>query len=331
MIRHVHIVGCGLAGALLMHELRKRGIHVTVNDRIDPQSSSNVAAGMITPITGQRLKPTWRGEELTAHARRTYAELEDVLGIPLWKDWTLVRVFRSEMMRTWFEQRRDRGELNNLDVEELSSGVNNGIDMPYGGFRHGGVATVHIAGMLAAMRTTFADAFIDAPAEDADVLVTCTGAAVLHDPLWSWLPIEPSKGEILDVRIDGDQCDHIRTNGTWILPCGDSVFRIGATHDWDDHDPTPTEAARETLLAEAAKLVHRTITVIDQRAALRPSTKYKRPLVGRHPETDRNAVFTGLGTKGAVQGPWSAHQLAEHLVNGVELDPEIAIARWWKS
>ncbi len=330
MIRCAHISGCGLAGALLMHELRKRGMHVTVNDRPDPQSSSNVAAGMITPITGQRLKPTWRGEELTAHARRTYRELEDMLGVPLWKDWTLVRVFRSEMMRTWFEQRRDRGELGHLSVEELPPGTNDGIDMPYGGFRHAGVATVNMAALTAAMRVVFADAFVDQPPRDADVIVTCTGAAVLHDPLWSWLPIEPSKGEILDVRIDGDHCDYIRTSGTWILPCGNSVFRIGATHDWDDHDPTPTAAAREMLLAEAERMVSGAITVLNQRAALRPSTKYKRPLAGRHPVEHQQAVFTGLGTKGALQGPWSAQQLASHLVEGTALDPEISISRWWK-
>lgn len=330
MIRHAHIIGCGLAGSLLMHELHKRNVRVTVTDRLDPNSSSNVAAGMITPVTGQRLKPTWRGEELTAIARRTYAELEEALNVSLWKDWSLVRVFRSEMMRTWFEQRRDRGELDHLNVEALPAGTHDGIEMPYGGFRHGGVATVHMAALLAAVRSVHAEAFVDAPAHDADVIITCTGAATLSDPLWSWLPIEPSKGEILDVRIDGDHCEYIRTNGTWILPCGDAVFRIGATHDWDDHDPRPTEAARATLLAEAAKLVQGSITVLDQRAALRPSTKYKRPLIGRHPLDERQAVFTGLGTKGALQGPWAAHQIAEHLVNGAPIDPEVHIARWWK-
>ena len=58
---HVHIVGFGIAGALLARELLARGVRVTANDVADPESSSLVAAGMITPITGKRLKPTWRG------------------------------------------------------------------------------------------------------------------------------------------------------------------------------------------------------------------------------------------------------------------------------
>lgn len=330
MIRHAHIRGFGLAGALVMHELRKSGVRVTIDDHHDPESSSNVAAGMITPITGQRLKPTWRGEELTAHAQATYGELARDLGVPLWKDWSLVRVFRTEMMRTWFEQRRDRGELDHLAVEALAPGTHSGIEMQHGGFRHAGVATVHMAALLAAMRARYADAFMDAPAQDADVVITCTGTAVLEDPNWFWLPIEPSKGEILDVRIDGDHCDYIRTNGTWILPCGDSLFRIGATHDWDDRDPSPTHAARLQLLEEASKLVAGTITVLGHRAALRPSTKFKRPLVGRHPLHPTHAVCTGLGTKGALQGPWAAHQIVQHLVNAAPIDPEIDIARWWK-
>lgn len=329
MIRHAHLVGFGLAGALLLHQLQKRGVRVTVNDRVDPQSSSHVAAGMITPITGQRVKPTWRGQELQEFARRTYAELEHDLGISLWKDWSLVRVFRTDTMRTWFEQRRDTGELEQYSVEALAPGVHDGIEMPYGGFRHAGVATVQMPTLLSALRTKHVEMFVDEPDLSADVVVTCTGAAVLEDPRWSWLPIEPSKGEILDVRIEGDTCDYIRTNGTWILPCGDSIFRIGATHDWDDRDPRPTDAARTLLLSEASKMVAGDITVLDQRAALRPSTKYKRPLVGRHPVDIGHAVFTGLGTKGALQGPWASHQIAEHLVNDADLDPEIAITRWW--
>lgn len=328
-MRHVHIIGFGLAGALLMHELRKRGIHVTVNDHLNPESSSNVAAGMITPITGQRLKPTWRGQELHAIARNVYAELEHDLGVSLWKDWSLVRVFRTETMRSFFEQRRDRGELDHLSVEALAPGMHEGIEMPHGGFRHAGVATVQMSALIEAMRQRYADVFVDQPELRADVIVTCTGIGVLNDPRWSWLPIEPSKGEILNVHIEGDTCDYIRTNGTWILPCGNSVFRIGATHDWDDHDPQPTQAARDALLQAASMMITGTITVLDQRAALRPSTKYKRPLVGRHPLDHRHAVFSGLGTKGALQGPWTSHQIAEHLVNGAEIDPEIAIVRWW--
>jgi glycine/D-amino acid oxidase-like deaminating enzyme len=106
-------------------------------------------------------------------------------------------------------------------------------------------------------------------------------------------------------------------------------YRIGATHDWDDHDPTPTAAARTYLLEQAQLMVAKEIIVTGHRAAIRPSTQFKRPLAGSHPERTGQYVFTGLGTKGALQAPWAARQLVEHMLDDKPLDQEIDIMRWW--
>ncbi len=319
---HVHIIGLGLAGALLAHELRRLGAGVTAEDRFDPESSSRVAAGMITPITGKRLKPTWRGAMLLDVARTVYDEISAEIGLPVMREWRLRRVFREEIQMTWFRQRVEAGEYDPLVVREISPGVHNGVPYPHGGFEHDGVYTVAMSLITDHVRPSHGNT-------SPTWTVWCHGAAAANDPRWSWLPLEPSKGEILDVVIPGPPLDHILTNGTWILPVGDDRYRIGATHDWDDHDPVPTMAGRDVLLAAAAQLTDRPITVVGHRAAIRPSTKFKRPLVGRHPDEPGHAIFTGLGTKGALQGPWAARQLARHLVLGEPLDPEIDIQRWW--
>jgi glycine/D-amino acid oxidase-like deaminating enzyme len=171
--------------------------------------------------------------------------------------------------------------------------------------------------------------------DNADAVIWCTGYKVLQNELWSWLPIEPSKGEILDVEIPSLDIDHILTNGTWILPVidGNGIrhhhYRIGATHDWDDHDPMPTAKAREYLLQQASMMISQPIIVTGHRAAIRPSTQFKRPIVGRHPIHSKNYVFSGLGTKGALQGPYAARQLADYMLHDKPLDDEINCARWW--
>lgn len=319
-------MGFGLAGALLAWELQKLNVLVTSDDLNESETSSRVAAGMITPITGRRLKPTWRGSELTQIARATYSEVETKFGVKLWHEWTLRRVFREEIMRTWFHERLAHGEYEPMQITDIAPGTHDGVGYPFGGFEHGGVATVDIPSFVDLMKPKE-----NSGSADADVTVTCTGYRALSSALWSWLPIEPSKGEILDVTIPGLFLDHVLTNGTWILPVGGDKYRIGATHDWDDQDPQPTVRGREKLLEAATQLVHREIIVTGHRAALRPSTKFKRPLVGRHPIDTAQAVFTGLGTKGALQGPWAARQLARHLAFGEPLDTEIDIQRWWKS
>lgn len=330
-MNRAHIVGTGLAGSLLTWELQKLGVEVTSTDTNEPESSSQVAAGMITPITGRRLKPTWRGHELTLIARTTYEEMESTFGEPLWRDWTLKRVFKEEIMRTWFHERLERNEYDPIVVTDIEPGEHDCIRYPYGGFQHGDVATVDIPTLIRHVNERLSNQRGNLnTTQIPDVTITCTGYRTLHHPLWSWLPIEPSKGEILDVSIPGLELDHVLTNGTWILPVGGSRYRIGATHDWDDHDPHPTDAGRIKLLADAQQLIHTEIIVLGQRAAIRPSTKFKRPFAGRHPLDQKQAVFTGLGTKGALQGPWAAQQLARHLVLGEPLDQEIDINRWWK-
>ena len=58
------IVGQGLAGSLLAWELLARGKRVFVVDRDEPDTSSKVAAGIVTPITGQRVAPSWRVDDI---------------------------------------------------------------------------------------------------------------------------------------------------------------------------------------------------------------------------------------------------------------------------
>lgn len=322
----VHIVGMGLAGSLVAWELLRRGVHVTAWDDTTGDTSSTVAAGMITPITGQRLKPTWRGPELVSIAMDLYHDVEQRYGIVVRRDWSLRRVFRNAEMQMWFHRRMNQSEFAAYDVHAIQPGVVDDVPYPFGGMTHDQVCTIDIRALMSAVRSSVA--WSEFPG-NADIIVDCTGYRALADPLWSWLPIEPSKGEILDVVIPGFEIDYILTNGTWILPLGDQRYRIGATHDWDDHDPRPTDAAKETLLEAARQLITHEIIITDHRAALRPSTKFKRPLVGQHPEHHNRYTLNGLGTKGALQGPLAAQQLVSCILDGIEPDEEMNIRRWY--
>lgn len=323
----VHVVGMGLAGALASWEFLKRGVRVTAWDDATGDTSSNVAAGMITPITGQRLKPTWRGEELMSIATQTYSSIEHHYGIVVQRHWTLRRIFRDAAMYEWFRRRFDGGEFDAYGVSEIASGEHDGVAYPYGGMKHGGVVTIDIPTLVRAMRASVEWASDPGP---TSAIIDCTGYRALSNPLWDWLPIEPSKGEILDVTIPGLGLESILTNGTWILPIGDDRYRIGATHDWDDHDLQPTEQARTVLLESARQMVSQEIIVTGHRSALRPSTKFKRPLVGRHPHNRHCYTLNGLGTKGALQGPHAAAQLVACVLDGVEPDEEINVSRWYR-
>ena len=69
------IVGQGLAGSLLAKELRRRGRSVHVVDDGWKSASSQVAAGLMTPLTGRRFTLTKDYPALFASAQARLTEL----------------------------------------------------------------------------------------------------------------------------------------------------------------------------------------------------------------------------------------------------------------
>jgi glycine oxidase len=66
------IVGAGLAGCLLAWRLEQAGQHVRLIDSTQLPNASEVAAGVINPVTGRWMTKTWNFEALIPHATATY-------------------------------------------------------------------------------------------------------------------------------------------------------------------------------------------------------------------------------------------------------------------
>jgi len=337
---NVHIVGMGLAGSCLMWELLRRGVNVAFVDDADPSSASNVAAGLINPITGIPPKENWNGVEILDVALRTYREIETHLGVKILRECTINRVFESPSDQAAWNAASTRGLQTKWTPTE--SGVE------YTG------AIVDTVALIAAIKSHAASTLLPllpntvtavsaslptlprtVTADSADINVWCEGWRASHNELWSWLPFQPVKGEILDAEIHAPYLTSVLVGKCGIVPVkmtddGMQIVRIGSTYDWDDLTPTPTDAARELLKERAERILGRTITVVKHQAAVRPSAQSKRPYIGRHPEQHQHAILNGFGAKGALWAPWAAQQLADHLIHDAALHPEVDIKRWWK-
>jgi glycine oxidase len=99
------IVGQGLAGSLLAWELIARGQRVLVVDRDEAVTSSKVAAGIVTPITGMRLAPTWRGEELWRYATAAYRRIETQTGQWLFRPIPIARLLATDKESLQWQKR----------------------------------------------------------------------------------------------------------------------------------------------------------------------------------------------------------------------------------
>ena len=436
------IVGQGLAGTCLAWELLAFGASVKVIDREAAVTSSRIAAGLITPVTGQRLVKTWRFEELRAAAWTFYRRIESELMCSLLRDTSMIKVFHTETEQEYFEKRMSDPAYAGLfrEVTEYPAGVSaplGGCELLQGGqldvaeflsksrerFRREGqylagelslpddvrlvregeapaepdgrdtqgnssgplspaidlddmcdslegerarvrgphesprpltpalsppVASSRTATPIVGERgqneeTRYSAAsysptmprrtsqFVELPRWNlrARTLVFCEGVAARTNPWFSNVEFKPARGEMLLVEIPLWTEERIIHGGVWIAPCRSPtegqprLYRVGATYDWDQLEAGPTAEGRSSLIALLEKLLHRPYTIVEHQAAVRPILKHVTPVIGVHPLYPQLGYFNGLGSKGSLQAPYLARQLASHLVQQTPLEREV--------
>ena len=72
MTPRILIIGGGLAGTTLAWRLHERGLPFLIVDRDEPGTSSKIAAGLVTPLTGMRMNLSWRYDILHPEAVAFY-------------------------------------------------------------------------------------------------------------------------------------------------------------------------------------------------------------------------------------------------------------------
>jgi glycine/D-amino acid oxidase-like deaminating enzyme len=282
-----------------------------------------VAAGIVNPITGQRLVKSWRGETLLPAARATYREIEAQLGVRLWHEMRIRRLFANERERAIFAEKQARGDLAPF-VDAA------GADAEGFWIREG--ARVDFRALLSGsrMRWMRQGRFTEAASADKfDRVIDCTGAAILRSDTFKFVSWECSKGEILEIAIEGLAPDVILNRRQWVVPINERSAWVGATHEPGVRDSEPTPAARTSLESSARELLGgRPFRLVQQRAGLRVTLPDKRPVAGVHPQNPRLGVLNGLAAKGALWAPLLARQWARHLAEGAVFDPEIDVRRF---
>ncbi|WP_239650027.1 FAD-dependent oxidoreductase [Methylocucumis oryzae] len=91
----VLIIGQGLAGSLLAYELIQRQISVLVVDN-GLENASQIAAGLMNPITGMRLVKSPETERMLIEARRYYQQLSALFQQPFYIEKPMWRVFQTQ-------------------------------------------------------------------------------------------------------------------------------------------------------------------------------------------------------------------------------------------
>ncbi|NNC90489.1 MAG: FAD-binding oxidoreductase [Akkermansiaceae bacterium] len=330
--QRIVIVGQGLAGTCLAWRLWDRGRAIEVVDRGGLRGSSVVAAGLVSPVTGKGMNPSWRVAEFLPLAMGLYRSVEMVLGEEFFHRVPVLRLFRDGGERAKFEAKRAQLERW---IEEVVEGPIAGVNAEWGGVVWKGGGWLDTQRFLEASKGYFrehglySEREVDADHEAANdhITVLCQGAAGLGSGPFAYLPERRAKGEILTVRILGMTEGRVLSRGGWLVPVGGGLYRAGATYAWDDLEAKPTRQAREELEGVVRTFTDAPYEVIEQLVGVRPIIRRSQPVIGPHPDRENLYVFNGLGSKGVLYAPGVAERLANHLCQGVDIEDDLSVER----
>ncbi len=340
------IVGQGIAGTSIAYYLTQLGKTILV---VDPEftNATQVAAGNINPITGRSYTKSWLIDELLEEALKFYGNLSSLLKLQCIKNQEIYRPLRSAKEENkWMSRVVDpfyegyvdchqhQEEINGLIAKPLSYGkINNAYQVQTDNVIQGYRNYLKQQGVFLSESFSFSDFKHDEnKVEYKDIkakrIVFCEGYGIKENPFFNTLPISPTKGEALFIHFDEELNCSIRDK-TFVTPQGDSYW-VGSNYEWDVTDDTPSQIGRSKLLDQLNEFFIADYTIVDHIAGIRPCTRDRKPVIGKHESFDNLFVFNGLGTKGTSLAPYFAKHFCAHLEQQKELLGEIDIRRFYQ-
>lgn len=341
------IVGQGLAGSILALELLRAGKTLKIIDEDHLGASSAIAAGIINPITGRRFVKSWMIDELIPFAQTYYTQLENEFGQRFFHPRTMLRfLVGNRDVNEWYSRSaRPDFEPYMQDFSELAEWESR-LHLPFGIGEIVSAAQINMPLLIKTLKQYFRekDCLLSQKMEietlevlpngisyaglHAHKIVFCEGHRARFNPYFSFLPFEPAKGEVLTIHVPDLKSEKLIKNKLIIAPLGQDLYWSGTNSEWNPPHDQPTAEFRNQFPKELAKTLAVPFTVQAHRAAIRPSVKDRRPILGHHPRHPQITIFNGFGTKGASLIPFWAKHFIQHLLHSHPLHSEVNLTRF---
>ena len=346
------VVGAGILGASTAYHLARDGADVAIVDQAHEGQATAAGAGIICPWASSVDDPAFY--ELYAAGARYYTDLVPALSELGETDLgfrrvgaLLVSTDPSELAPAESMLRRRRTEAPEIgDVGRLTPHEAKASFPPL----HAGLAGLHVSGgarvdgrLLAASLlraaehhgATVARGLVEliAPCGDrvlgvslddrsimADAVVVTAGAWVpaLLRPLGINLPIQPQRGQIVHLRLPGQDTNAwpvvLPPGSHYMLAFDGSRIVAGATRELGTgFDYRVTAAGQAEVLSEALRIAPGlgAATLVETRVGFRPVSPDGRPLLGRVRDVKGLVIGNGLGAAGLTIGPLAGRLLAD--------------------
>lgn len=338
------IVGQGIAGSLLAYQLLKENRSVLVVDNGSTNTSSHIAAGMFTPVSGKRMVKTWMAETLLEGMTQTYNNLQALLNEQFLHNLNIQLSFSSIKEQNDFFSSLDKNiqEYVSLNIEPEP-----GLQAPFG------AVEIHSSGWLNTslflssfkhwleqqqrlLTTHFNHGQLQQQPNGlwkygevyAEQVIFCEGHRMVHNPLFPFLAIIENKGDVFRIKTSVFSGEKIYKRGSYAVQLASGEFKVGSTYKWNVSDDTPDEAGFEELKLKTDALINGPYEVVSHLAGIRPTTRDRRPVLGEHPTLNNLFVFNGLGSKGVLLAPHFSRVMTNYLLHRTEPEPSIHLKRF---
>jgi glycine/D-amino acid oxidase-like deaminating enzyme len=319
------VIGQGISGTWLCWYLMQNHKTFVVFDDAMPHSGSSVSAGIINPVNGKRFVESSIDMLLL---KNEYQKFEAFFDTKVLKETGILQFFTSQESEVLFDKKK-------LECHYLQSNENS-FDHVFNYDFNSGIINpcyqIDVHTFMQSMKEylqlkeqyfqetvdykaiNFSDNKVIYKDISASKIIFCDGAATDKNPFTTHLQFAHSKGEALLVYIENLDHAFIYKHKYMIVPFGENTYWVGASAKWQYEDDKPTIQFYNETKAWLTAFLKVPFTIINHRAAIRPTTLQREAIAALHPTNKQVALLNGMGTKACSTAPILAKQLVETML-----------------
>jgi glycine/D-amino acid oxidase-like deaminating enzyme len=343
------IIGQGISGTWLSYYLLKENKSIIVIDNNSLQSSSNVAGGLINPVTGRRVVTTWMAEALMPFVWEEYTAIGALLNIDAIIQKNILVFPGAPDLQQGFQHRISE---NNSYIKTPASGkdaLREQFNFPFDVFEIDPCYVVQMRELLQAWRSylknknvliedlfdegqlVFKNNEVQYKDITAKKIIYADGVGSTQSKYWHNMPFVKNKGQALII-----ESKHLDTSNTYkfghlaLVFLKDNLWWAGSSNELSFSTTGPTENFSQQTSTLLIAILKKPFTIKEHWSSLRAATVERRPFAGTHPVYHQLGILNGMGSKGCSLAPWFAKELAGNLVHQSKIDPLADVQRFHK-
>lgn len=353
----VTVVGGGVIGYAVAHELARRGACVSILDmRGAGLGATRASAGILAPYIEGHLDAVL---QLGLASLALYSPFINRVSADAGQEVEYRRsgtlqVARSDDDRAHLDStsRRLRAAgvahalIDGAEARRLEPGLSDGI---IAALRIGDHGCVRVGALMSALVTAVARAGVALQIATVDGLeprspgvrirtslgTTDADAVVIAAGSWSGplaspsIPVRPVRGQIVEFQLSRPPVAHVVWgDACYMVPWSDGTVLVGATSEDVGFDDSVSSQATDRLTAAGRALVPALADAprTDARAGLRPATPDELPVIGRSSTLPGVFFATGHYRHGVLLAPLTATLVADLVLEG-RADPLLDLVR----